>query len=306
MRDGPDSKRGRLHDSMFKKSMEDTDFASDFLKIWLPDNVKAVCDFSTLKSEPGEFTDGHGKSLFCDKLFSVQTENGSRGWIIVEHQSGYDKNMIKRLEQYKRNVIVRECKKDERRPLVVPLLVYHGDKPWAGSQDIYSLYMYPEIERTLDNGFPLADLTALSYDKIMMHGRVAMLELVFKSGRNKGERSRFLEMFSSLKDRCDDKLYNRCLKYWIDLNVESRQELEKLLSETPKKTRGVIMLAVDGIFAEERLAGMQIGEQKGIETGKLETAQNLVRLGIPYEKIAAATGLKEEDLRKKLASRNIS
>lgn len=76
----------------------------------------------------------------------------------------------------------------------------------------------------MDNGFPLADLTALSYDKLMMHGQVATLELVFKSGRNG-----FLEMLSSLKDSFDNKLYNIYLK-WIELNVESRQELEKLKS----------------------------------------------------------------------------
>jgi hypothetical protein len=44
--------------------------------------------------------------------------------------------------------------------------------------------------------------------------------------------------------------------------------------------------------------GIKIGEEKGIKKGKIETAKELLKMGIEIEKIAEATGLKKEEIEK--------
>ena len=44
--------------------------------------------------------------------------------------------------------------------------------------------------------------------------------------------------------------------------------------------------------------GIRIGEEKGIKKGKIETAKELLMMGIEIEKIAKATGLKKEEIEK--------
>lgn len=43
------------HDSLFKKILGDITIAKDFLKIYLSENIRKLCDFSTLAMEAGSF-----------------------------------------------------------------------------------------------------------------------------------------------------------------------------------------------------------------------------------------------------------
>lgn len=42
--------------------------------------------------------------------------------------------------------------------------------------------------------------------------------------------------------------------------------------------------------------GMQQGMQEGVQQGKLETAKNLIKMGMPLHQIAAATGLTQMEI----------
>ena len=42
----------------------------------------------------------------------------------------------------------------------------------------------------------------------------------------------------------------------------------------------------------------RVGMEKGMEKGIIKTAQNLIKMGMPIEQIAKATGLSEEEIEK--------
>ena len=46
-----------------------------------------------------------------------------------------------------------------------------------------------------------------------------------------------------------------------------------------------------------RTEGIQLGEARGIQLGKLETARNLLRMGLDSARIAEATGLTLEEVK---------
>ncbi|TLY46598.1 MAG: Rpn family recombination-promoting nuclease/putative transposase [Gammaproteobacteria bacterium] len=43
------------HDALFKQFLTDPKVAKDFLETYLPDKIKNLCNFSTLKLEPNSY-----------------------------------------------------------------------------------------------------------------------------------------------------------------------------------------------------------------------------------------------------------
>ena len=75
-------------------------------------------------------------------------------------------------------------------------------------------------------------------------------------------------------------------------------EIARLPEEKQKTYRESIMNENDWMnavaFAEEK--GEKRGRAEGREEAKLETARNLLKLGVPMETVVQATGLPEEEL----------
>ncbi|MCK0527203.1 Rpn family recombination-promoting nuclease/putative transposase [Anaerobiospirillum sp. NML120449] len=87
------------------------------------------------------------KALFCDLLWSCDSEHNSRDIIDVEFQSSVDKNMPERIRQYIdsikfNNQIITESLKDGRHPIVSSVLIFTGNSEWDG---LYSLKFQSEL-----------------------------------------------------------------------------------------------------------------------------------------------------------------
>ena len=89
------------HDSTFKGFMSKVDNARDFFEVHLPNRIKHLCNFDTLKLASASFVDKTLRSRFSDMLYSVQTLMG-KGYFyfLVEHQSSPDKLMGWRMMHY--------------------------------------------------------------------------------------------------------------------------------------------------------------------------------------------------------------
>lgn len=89
------------HDALFKQFLGIKETAKDFLEIWLPDNIKALCDLETIKLESGSFIDEKLKNYQSDVLYSVNTAQGEGYfYCLIEHQSIPDKLIAWRLMRY--------------------------------------------------------------------------------------------------------------------------------------------------------------------------------------------------------------
>ncbi|WP_074168147.1 Rpn family recombination-promoting nuclease/putative transposase [Candidatus Arsenophonus triatominarum] len=82
------------HDAVFRQFLSEKKTAKDFFEIWLPDEIKALCDLDSLKVESGSFVDSEMKNYQSDILYFVKTEK-EQGYIylLIEHQSTPDKLM---------------------------------------------------------------------------------------------------------------------------------------------------------------------------------------------------------------------
>ncbi|WGL93880.1 Rpn family recombination-promoting nuclease/putative transposase [Arsenophonus nasoniae] len=126
------------HDSVFKQFLSEKETAKDFFDIWLPDEIKALCDLDSLKVESGSFIDSEMKNYQSDILYSVSTSKGSGYiYVLIEAQSSPDKLIAWRLMRYSMGAMQKHLDAGHKKlPLVFPILFYTGEKsPYPYSTD---------------------------------------------------------------------------------------------------------------------------------------------------------------------------
>ncbi len=177
------------HDAIFKQFLSDPAVAKDFFAIHLPEEIRTICDFSSLQLQSASFVDEELRARISDMLYSIQTTAG-QGYIycVIEHQSRPEKLMPFRLLRYALAAMQQHLSQGhDTLPLVVPLLFYHGQRSpypytlrWLdGFADVI------QAEKLYNAPLPLVDLTVIPDEDIKTHRRVALLELVQKHIRTR-------------------------------------------------------------------------------------------------------------------------
>ncbi|WP_243575289.1 Rpn family recombination-promoting nuclease/putative transposase, partial [Candidatus Cardinium sp. cByotN1] len=69
-------------------------------------------------------------------------------------------------------------KKDkEKLPLIIPILLYHGSRPFNAPKNLWTLFSDPKLAKQLMGGdYKLVDLQSMSDDDIKQKKYVGMLE----------------------------------------------------------------------------------------------------------------------------------
>jgi len=138
------------HDKLFRTSMSDIRVVSDFFKAHLPAVLLSHLDLATLSLQKSTFIDEAYQSTEADLLYSVKLgESLAYLYILCEHQSEIDKHMAFRLLVYTIRAVELHRKKhpNDPLPLIYPLVVYSGEKPWNAAMDIYGLFREEDLAR---------------------------------------------------------------------------------------------------------------------------------------------------------------
>ena len=131
------------HDKFFKATMANPKIAREFFEQNLPDHIKAVINFATIKLENESHIDNELKSQYTDLIYSAEF-SGKQGYIyvLVEHQSSPDNLMAFRLIKYMLAIMEDHLKKtnDGILPVVYPCIFYTGDKSYNYSTYLFDLF----------------------------------------------------------------------------------------------------------------------------------------------------------------------
>jgi predicted transposase/invertase (TIGR01784 family) len=140
------------HDGIFKKFFSDIEIAKDFIKAYLPEQLKQNCNFSTLKIEAGSFVDEDLKQHHSDILYSLKI-GGIKGYVYinVEHQSTPQEFMSFRMLRYKLAIMKQHLDQGNKKlPAVIPMLFYHGKQsPYPYSLKLIRLFRRQGIRQKL-------------------------------------------------------------------------------------------------------------------------------------------------------------
>lgn len=136
-----------IHDSFVKSMMEYPEIALDFFSTHLPLEVLDKVDLTTLRHEDATFVDEKLAQTHSDLVFSVKRLNGDSSgylWVLMEHQSTSDPLMPHRVLHYVMRILRRHVLENNeqplRLPLVFPIVLFNGIRPWSHSRDFCTLF----------------------------------------------------------------------------------------------------------------------------------------------------------------------
>ena len=176
------------HDRAFRSAMGNKQVAIEFFEYHLPDEVKKAIDFTSLKLCQETFIDEELQLTASDVLYSVkllENKTTSYLYILSEHQRKPDDLMPLRIIKYTCEIMASHRKQhpeDKTLPLVVPLVFYHGKKPYPYKTDIKELIRAPEslINSVLFQPFTLIDAHELSDEELLHRQWIGLMQLIFK------------------------------------------------------------------------------------------------------------------------------
>jgi len=178
------------HDKFFREIMQDMRVARDFVKAHLPQDVLTAIDLDYLELQPRTLTDETRRESAVDVLFKTRID-GQEGYlfILAEHQSVPDPLMPFRIIHYTCKVIARHLRQQKsqgkdtsRIPLVYPIVVYHGKRPWKYSRDIRDIVGAPRelVDRYFLQPFQLLDLGKIEDETLREHVWSGVAEFLMK------------------------------------------------------------------------------------------------------------------------------
>ncbi len=291
------------HDGIFKRFLMDIQGAKDFFDIYLPQNIKSLCDFSTLALTNSSFIDKQLRSRISDVLYSVQTGT-SKGYIyiMIEHQSTADKLMAWRLMHYAFLAMNQHLEQGHKSlPLVLPILFYHGKRsPYPYSQLWTDCFPLAKMANDLyTRPFQLVDVTVSDDDELVNHRKIAALELVLKHRHVRDSSPQMLRKVAQAFNNdynSENDVYD--IVYYIFKTQDSAdfEQIVQQLTEQTEKHREAIMNIAQRLQDKGRQEGIEQGIERGIKQEKLRAARNLLKNGVSLELIKESIGLSREEL----------
>ncbi|MEX0444790.1 Rpn family recombination-promoting nuclease/putative transposase [Xenorhabdus sp. SGI246] len=290
------------HDALFKHFLTQPDTAKEFLSLYLPEELRSLCNLTTLKLESGSFVDRQLRQLHSDVLYSVETTQGE-GYIycLIEHQSTPDPLMAWRLMYYAMSAMATHLKKGHTTlPLVIPLLFYHGEiRPYPYSNRWLDCFALPEQAACLyHQSFPLVDVSVLSDEEILTHKSIALLELVQKHIRCRDMLEWVPHLVALLNAGYNSDEQRNIVLSYILLNghtLNLSQFVHQLIEQSPEH-KTMLMTIAEELEQKGREQGRTEGRAEGREEGKLETARALLRHGVSLDIIVTSTGLSRDKI----------
>ena len=340
------------HDELFKKVMSEPVAAREFLDHYLPVTFKSKIDLGSVKIEKESFVTEDLRKRLSDVVYSVSLKQNIDGknstdsatdnvdndkayvYVLIEHQSSSDYWIAFRLWQYMLLLCARHkdanknnkaksnatSEKDNKLPLICPIVVYANDKPYNAPRNFWELFEDGKTAKELmGDEYLLVDLQKQSDNEIEKKKHLGMMEYMLKHLKARD----ILNLWQSLLEKFESSIeidkengyiYIKWLLWYSDAKVsEDKQvELAKIIASYLKKEdqeglmRTIADKYIDEGMQKGMVQGMQIGEAKGKQIGrnegKYEVAKNMLNAGSDIAFISKVTGLSISELNRLLKS----
>ena len=305
------------HDKLFRSIFSDATEAASLLQAALPTTIRDQLDWPTLTLLEGTFLDDDLRESESDLLYQIaHTGTQERVWLyaLFEHQSSPDKWMRFRLLKYCCRIwdaSFREAPAQSQLPPVLPVVFYQGFRGWTHSTELADLFpeplrSWPWVPRF---AHVLLDQTGLGPGEVAggLKGRIVQLLMMAAFKRHASEALELAAQLASALSTVGG--VNELRQFVVYVMVTQEPEVVEVFGEALRrygdKRGGEIMTYAEQLLAEGEAKGRAEGRAEGEQHGKVEVVEGLLRVGVSWEVIEAATGLNEarfQALKEQLAS----
>ncbi len=266
------------HDKFVKDLLSDKEMAITFLESYLPKDVIALIDLSTLQYVTTNFITPEFQEYFSDIIFKVNSKEKDASYfisILVEHKSYPDKLTLFQLGSYLCNAYINQSKQGQDFHIIIPMIYYNGGKKWKvkNMKDLFD-QLPTSLTKYLPNfSYEFLDLSQLTEIEILnlQNGMLASSMLIQKYRLSPEEMvSKFELIINTLAPFYKGNFFYKFIVYLYNVTEFSNFEFEKLLTENkiiPKDLKNEIMSTADFLIAK--------GKAEGKEEGRAEAEAKL-------------------------------
>jgi len=301
-----DTARPNPHDRFCRAVFGRTGIAVDFIANYVPAEVAARLDLSTLTLAGESMVDSDLRESFSDLLFTVMLKNGDPAaiYILFEHKSFADSMTGFQLLRY--IVRIYEQRRRDGLPIccVIPIVIYHGKKAWGGPPSLAELANAPEELRRYFPAFEaiVIDVSHRSDSQLRGSAILQAILLLLKYASDEGFRDRLpgiVDLFHNVLNEPDGL---ECMKTVVSyiMNVSpgiTRAELSRVIIISLESKGEKIVATIADVLREE-------GREEGRLIGQIQLFQSMLNEPeTAHELLNALTHDELTKLRKELSER---
>ncbi len=276
------------HDAAYKKLFTDPEMVASLLRRFVPADIVAEMDFSSLEPFPSERIAEDRRERRNDIVWRVRLkESFCYLLFLLEFQSREDWWMAVRILAYTALLWQDIIKADklgagDRLPPVFPLVLYNGGKAWKAPTDLRDLLL--SHKKSLENYQPrqqyfLLDAGRVPEETLAGNNDLATLLIRFERARNIGEIIHILTELCMVLPSSERLHLHRAFISWLGSNVFRRTEISEdiLHCNTIQEARS--MLADIAPHWEQNFMekGIAIGKQEGMTEGIRNVLHDLLQ-----------------------------
>ena len=302
-------------DTLFKQCMADKAFASEILETYLlPKDVLSAIELPTLKLEKSDFADKTLGRGISDVLYSVKWNN-KKGYIsvLIEHQSTSDKLMTFRIKKYMLKIIDLHLihNKGEELPIIYPVILYTGSKPYTAPRSFYDLFPDPKLaKRFFTNPVHVLSLRDIEDLDLRNKYHTGVVLSLMKKIHKKDilPHLEFLLPFIQLVASKNLHMAEIMLLFVLD-NAKSKNDegiIQLFIDSVPNEYKGKIMRIGERLVEKGRQEGILLGMEEGRQEGRQEGMEkerksiigNMLASNMTITNISKITKLSSEEIKK--------
>ena len=269
------------HDLLFRSVFSEREHAAGLLRSALPASLVSGIDWSTLRARKASFIDRALRETHSDVLVSVRMrEQEAFVYVLLEHQSTSDRLMPFRLLRY----MVRIWEKHlathpdtARLPPIVPVVVYHGERAWAGPTT-FSQLLWGDAALIADVApfspsfrFVLDDLSSVRAEQLAARVLTALGRLTLFCLARARQSPDLLGELSEWRDVMREVLAEpngvaalaKLMSYVSRVTEPPRERFRALLEQLGPKAEEVYMSIADTFIEQGRAEGRAQGRAEG-------------------------------------------
>ncbi len=272
------------HDRYFRATFSRPEVALDFLKNYLPPELRARLDLSTLSLKKESFVDPDLRQHFSDLLYEVETIEDDQGYVylLFEHKSYPDQLTIFQMLRYCVRIWERALREDDsltRLPPIIPLLVYHGEDLWNAPRDMIELLAGDEAFHIYGPRFSCSLLDLSPWSEVKIKGEI-LLRVALQAFRKirdprlgQEDLPQMLALLAQLTRKESALEYIQTLLVYLGAASPhlTAEEVQAALRETITEEGDQLMPTLASKWFEE---GLEQGRKEGVEQG-IEQGQRL-------------------------------
>ena len=295
------------HDRFIRNLMTNPKVIEEFFKQHLPNKISKAIDFSTIEPQKESFIDDRLRLQIADLLYAVRFYNETGYlYLLLEHASTPDRLLAFRMLKYMLAIMEHHLKKTKSQtlPLIYPLILYTGEKPYPYSMDIFDLFADRKdlAKEMLVSPYHLVDLTQVSDEALKQYMWFGTAALVAKHIKDPDILPLFktlLEALRQLANQGEESYIYTVISYVIEAGeVSDRQDFLQTIRGLEFIDEGKLMTLAEQFRQEGYQKGIQQGMQQGMQQGfeKATHALRILKRGVSLEQVAQATGLSLQEI----------